>query len=103
PDERMRAEDYYSPDPTAPDRHYSKMAAVLEGCDFDRVAYRIGGSTFRSTDMTHWLALDTLARALADAGFEAGEGLPRANTGVVIGNPLTGEFSRANLLRLRWP
>jgi len=103
PDERMRAEDYYSPDPTAPDRHYSKMAAVLEGFDFDRVAYRIGGSTFRSTDMTHWLALDTVARALADAGFEAGEGLPRANTGVVIGNTLTGEFSRANLLRLRWP
>jgi enediyne polyketide synthase len=103
PDERMRAEDYYSPDPTAPDRHYSKMAAVLEGFDFDRVGYRIGGSTFRSTDMTHWLALDTVARALADAGFDHGEGLPRPNTGVVIGNTLTGEFSRANLLRLRWP
>ncbi|MBS2550804.1 SDR family NAD(P)-dependent oxidoreductase [Catenulispora sp. NL8] len=103
PDERMRAEDYYSPDPAAPDRHYSKMAAVLEGFDFDRVGYRIGGSTFRSTDMTHWLALDTVARALDDAGFPAGEGLPRQNTGVVIGNTLTGEFSRANLLRLRWP
>ncbi|ACU75205.1 Erythronolide synthase [Catenulispora acidiphila DSM 44928] len=103
PDERMRAEDYYSPDPTAPDRHYSKMAAVLEGFEFDRVGYRIGGSTFRSTDMTHWLALDTVSRALEDAGFAGGEGLPRANTGVVIGNTLTGEFSRANLMRLRWP
>ncbi|NUR29278.1 MAG: polyketide synthase, partial [Catenulispora sp.] len=103
PDERMRAEDYYSPDPDAPDRHYSKMAAVLEGFDFDRVGYRIGGSTFRSTDMTHWLALDTVARALEDAGFPSGEGLPRQNTGVIIGNTLTGEFSRANLLRLRWP
>jgi enediyne polyketide synthase len=103
PDVRMRADDYYSPDPAAPDRHYARKAAVLEGFEFDRVKYRIGGNTFRSTDMTHWLALDTAARALEDAGFPAGEGLPKASTGVIIGNTLTGEFSRANLMRLRWP
>ncbi|HTI23723.1 MAG TPA: type I polyketide synthase [Kutzneria sp.] len=103
PDERMRAEDYYSPDPQAPDRFYSATAAVIEGWEFDRVAYRIAGSTYRSTDLTHWLALDTAARALIDAGFPAGEGLPKDRTGVIIGNTLTGEFSRANNLRLRWP
>lgn len=59
PDQRMRAEDYYSPDPAAPDRFYSAKAAVIEGFEFDRVRYRVAGSTFRSTDMTHWLALDT--------------------------------------------
>ena len=101
--ERMRAEDYYSTDPAAPDRHYTRMAAVLEGFEFDRVKYRIGGTTFRSTDMTHWLALDTVTRALEDAGFPGAAGLPRARTGVIIGNTLTGEFSRANLMRLRWP
>ncbi|MEO6503641.1 MAG: SDR family NAD(P)-dependent oxidoreductase [Jatrophihabitantaceae bacterium] len=103
PDERMRLEDYYSPDPAAPDRFYSQKAAVIEGFEFDRVKYRVAGSTYRSTDMTHWLALDTAARALADAGFAEGEGLDRKNTGVVIGNSLTGEFSRANVMRLRWP
>ena len=103
PPERMRAEDYYSTDPAAPDRHYTRMAAVLEGFEFDRVKYRIGGTTFRSTDMTHWLALDTVTRALEDAGFPGAAGLPRATTGVIIGNTLTGEFSRANLMRLRWP
>src|SRR5215469_13862137 len=103
PDERMRADDYYSPDPMAPDRHYTRIAAVLEGFEFDRVKYRIGGSTFRSTDMTHWLALDTVTRALEDASFPGGAGLPKATTGVIIGNTLTGEFSRANLMRLRWP
>ncbi len=103
PDERMRLEDYYSPDPTAPDRFYSQKAAVIEGFEFDRVAYRVAGSTYRSTDMTHWLALDTAARALADAGFADGDGLNRKNTGVVIGNSLTGEFSRASMMRLRWP
>ncbi|MFH9862956.1 type I polyketide synthase [Streptomyces sp. NPDC017202] len=103
PDERMRHEDYYSPDPAAPDRHYARKAAVLEGYEFDRVRHRIAGSTFRATDMTHWLALDTVARALQDAGFPDGAGLPAATTGAVLGNSLTGEFSRANLMRLRWP
>ncbi|MDN3292811.1 type I polyketide synthase [Streptomyces ficellus] len=103
PDERMRHEDYYSPDPAAPDRHYARKAAVLEGFEFDRVEHRVAGSTFRATDMTHWLALDTVAQALRDAGFPEGGGLPAATTGAVLGNSLTGEFSRANLMRLRWP
>lgn len=103
PDERMNSEDYYSPDPAAPDRFYSAKAAVIEGWEFDRVKFKIAGSTYRSTDLTHWLALDTVSRALEDAGFPDGKGLPLATTGVVIGNTLTGEFSRANLLRLRWP
>ena len=103
PDERMNRADYYSPDPDAPDRFYTSKAAVLRGFDFDRVKYKVAGSTFRSTDMTHWLALDVAANALADAGFPEGEGLPRQATGVVLGNSLTGEFSRANLMRLRWP
>src|SRR5439155_25374458 len=65
--------------------------------------HRIAGSTFRSTDMVHWLALDTASRALEDAGFPEGSGLGGANTGVVIGNSLNGEFSRVNTMRLRWP
>ncbi|MFJ1764952.1 SDR family NAD(P)-dependent oxidoreductase [Amycolatopsis sp. NPDC088138] len=103
PDERMNRADYYSPDPKAPDRFYAQKAAVLRDYEFDRVAHKVAGSTFRSTDTTHWLALDVAAAALADAGFPEGEGAPRTATGVVVGNSLTGEFSRANVLRLRWP
>ena len=103
PDERMNQADYYDPDPEAPDKFYSPKAAVLRDYEFDRVAYRVAGSTFRSTDMTHWLALQVAGEALADAGFPRAEGLPKGGTGVVLGNSLTGEFSRANLMRLRWP
>ncbi|MGN9837128.1 type I polyketide synthase [Nonomuraea sp. H19] len=103
PDERMRLDDYWDPDPTTPDRFYAKTAAVIEGYTFDRVAHRIAGSTYRSADLTHWLALDMAGQALADAGFPGAEGLPKERTGVVVGNTLTGEFSRANALRLRWP
>src|SRR5579859_3711597 len=102
-DERLRLDDYWSADPAAPDKFYTRKAAVIEGYEFDRVKYKIAGSTFRTTDLTHWLALDTAARALDDAGFTDGEGLPKRNTSVVVGNSLTGEFTRANLMRLRWP
>jgi enediyne polyketide synthase len=103
PQERLRAEDYFSPNRTAPDCTYSFEAAVIEGYEFDRVAFRVVGSTYRSADLAHWLALDVAARALEDAGFPDGKGLPRETTGVLLGNSLTGEFSRSNIMRLRWP
>ena len=103
PPERLRLEDYFSADPHAPDATYATEAAVIEGYEFDRVAFRVVGSTFRAADLAHWLALDVAARALADAGFPEGTDLPRETTGVLLGNTLTGEFSRANTLRLRWP
>lgn len=103
PDERMSRADYWSPDPAAPDRFYADKAAVLRDFEFNRVQYQVGGSTYRSTDLTHWLALDVAARALADAGYPDGAGLPKHSTGVVLGNSLTGEFSRANIMRVRWP
>ncbi|MGB2567016.1 type I polyketide synthase [Micromonospora citrea] len=103
PDERMRLSDYWDADRSVPDRFYARNAAVIEGYEFDRMKFRIAGSTYRSTDLTHWLALDVAASALGDAGFPMGEDLPRERTGVVVGNTLTGEFSRANVLRLRWP
>jgi enediyne polyketide synthase len=103
PDQRLRLQDYWSADPAAPDRFYARKAALLEGYEFDRIRYRVPGSTYRTTDLTHWLALDTAARALADAGFPEGEGLPRESTAVIVGNTLTGEFARANVMRVRWP
>jgi enediyne polyketide synthase len=103
PDVRMRLQDYWNPDPAAPDAFYARTAAVIEGYRFDRLAYKVAGSTYRSTDLTHWLALDVAAQALADAGFPNGDDLPRERTGVIVGNSLTGEFARANQLRLRWP
>src|SRR5262245_2469682 len=103
PDERLRLADYFSDDPGAPDSTYSTCAAVIEDYEFDRIRFRVSGSTFRAVDLTHWLALDVAAQALADAGFGDSEGAHREFTGVYLGNTLAGEFSRANLMRLRWP
>jgi enediyne polyketide synthase len=103
PSERLRLEDYLSTDRNAPDRTYSGEAALIENYEFDRVRFRVAGNTFRSADLAHWVALDIADRALIDGGFSNGETLPRETTGVFLGNTLTGEFSRASLMRLRWP
>src|SRR6185503_10256735 len=103
PAERMRGEDYFSANREAADRTYALEAAVIEGYEFDRVKFKVVGTTFRSADLAHWLALDVASRALDDAGFPEAQGLPRDAVGVVLGNTLTGEFSRAGLMRYRWP
>jgi len=103
PAERLNLADYFSENPATPDAIYCNQAAVIEGYEFDRVKYRVAGSTYRSTDLTHWLALDVATQALEDAGFPHGSGLSKERTGVLVGNTLTGEFSRAALMRLRWP
>lgn len=100
PPERLNLDDYR---PDGADSIYPIEAAVLTDYAFDRARFRVPADTYAVTDLTHWLALDIADRALADAGFPNGEGLPREATGVVVGNTLTGEFSRAALMRLRWP
>src|SRR3954451_23017469 len=64
---------------------------------------RVPGPASRAADVAHWLALDVALRALADAGAAGGDGLPRDTTGVLLGNTLTGELTRAGTMRLRWP
>ena len=103
PPERLRIEDYWSSHRSAEDATYSVEAALIEGYTFDRVRFRVSASQYRSADVAHWLALDVASQALTDAGFEGGAGLPRETTGVLLANTLTGDTSRANVMRLRWP
>ncbi len=102
PDQRFSLSDYYDPDPSAPDKTYCSKAALIDGFSFDWIAHRIPKSSFLSSDIVHWLALDVSLQALADAGF-TGENVPKERSGVILGNTLTGEQTRAEGLRLRWP
>jgi enediyne polyketide synthase len=103
PPGRLNLAEYYRSDPTTSDATYSSRAALLEGWRFDRAAFGIDQAVYHASDPAHWLALETAARALAAAGLPAGAGLDRDRTGVIIGNTLAGDSSRANALRLRWP
>jgi enediyne polyketide synthase len=100
--ERRLGREYEDPDPLAPDKTYLTRAAVIDGFSFDWVARRVPKRVFEAADLVHWLALEMAIRAIEDAGYDRAT-LPRERTGVIIGNTLTGELSRASGLRLRWP
>lgn len=87
-----------------PDGLYPIEAALIEGYAFDRERFLVPLSAFEGTDLTHWLALDLADRALAElpVGWADDQAL-KDRCAVVVANTLTGEFSRANLLRYRWP
>jgi len=102
PDQRLPLKDYQNSDRTLPDLTYGTEAALIDGFDFPWQSYRIPKRTYESTDLAQWLALEVSLRTIRDAGYEPGD-LPRDSTGVILGNTLTGEFTRSHLLRLRWP
>ena len=104
PPERLRLDDYFSADRSAPDSHLrdrggaSSKATSSTACASASRAAPSAPPTSRTGSRS-----TSRPQALADAGLPDGEGLPREATGVFVGNTLTGEFSRANMLRLRWP
>lgn len=102
PEKRLPLSEYYDRDPTVPDKTYGDRAAVIDGFEFDWVSKRIPKLTFESTDIVHWLALDVALQALEDAGYSR-DSVPTERSGVILGNTLTGENTRSNTMRLRWP
>ena len=103
PPARIDLADYYQADLAMSDATYSTRAGLLEGWQFECDAFGIEPAAYFAADPAHWLALETTARALAAAGLPEGTGLEKDRTGVIIGNTLAGDTSRANALRVRWP
>ncbi len=99
---RLNLADYSAEAQTA-DNIMPVLAALLDDYEFDRSRFHISGDAFAATDLTHWLALDVASQALEDAKLRHAPADQRERTAVYVGNSLTGEFSRANLMRLRWP
>lgn len=101
--EKRLGSSYFSENGLSPDTVYSRTAALLKNYQFDRNKFNVSKNNYQTADLAHWLALDVAAETLANASL--GNLLPeiKERTGVIIGNTLTGEQTRANLLRLRWP
>ncbi|MGJ5672489.1 MAG: SDR family NAD(P)-dependent oxidoreductase [Nostochopsis sp.] len=102
PNQRLPISDYYDPDPDVPDKTYGSRMAVIDGFEFDWVKWRIPKSVVDSADIAQWLALEVAIQAAEDAGYNR-TNIPTERTGVLLGNTLTGEFSRSTSMRMRWP
>ena len=99
---RLPLTDYYDRNKKIVDKTYSRLGAFIDGFIFDWKQKRIPKAIFDSADLVHWLALDVAEQALIDSGYTQGQ-VPKERIGVIVGNSMNGEISRANSLRLRWP
>lgn len=102
PQQRLDVAEYGSASREDRDKTYITRAALIDGFEFDWKANRVPKAAFEATDPSHWLALTTAIKAIEDGGVDL-DAVGRDRVGVILGNSLTGEVSRANLLRLRWP
>lgn len=78
-------EDYYDPDPSAPDRTYGKRGGFIPKVDFDPVEFGVPPSTLPATDTAQLLALIVAQRVLSDATSGHLRDFDRARTSVILG------------------
>ena len=96
-------EDYYDPDPAAPDRTYARRGAFLSPVPFDPLEFGVPPAIVPATDTAQLLALLVARAALRD---HAGGPLPpeaRARTSVILGVTSGQELLGTMVSRLQRP
>ena len=85
PSSRWNIEDYYDPNPAAPDKTYCKRGGFIPDIDFDPIEFGLPPNILEVTDVSQLLALVVARDALEDAGYGEGREFERDLTGVILG------------------
>jgi acyl transferase domain-containing protein len=96
-------EDYYDPDPAAPDKTYARRGAFLDPIDFDALGWGVPPSTLPATDTSQLLALIVAQRVLEDALREQFESMDRSRVSVILGVTSAQELLSSMVSRLQRP
>ncbi|MCB9143590.1 MAG: SDR family NAD(P)-dependent oxidoreductase [Anaerolineales bacterium] len=102
PPERWDPADYYDPDPSAPDKSYSKIGGWVRGFEFDWKRFRIPPRVAAAMDEGQQWAVTIAAEALADYGYPD-RPLDTERTGVILGTAMGGEQHYITTLRVLFP
>lgn len=78
-------DDYYDPDPSAPDKTYCKRGAFISPVDFDPMEFGLPPNAVPSTDTTQILALMVAQRLLEDVSQGSLASLDRERISVILG------------------
>jgi acyl transferase domain-containing protein/NAD(P)-dependent dehydrogenase (short-subunit alcohol dehydrogenase family) len=83
------AADYFDADPKSPDRTYAQSGGFLSPVNFNPMEFGIAPKDIEATDTSQLLSLVAAQRALADAGYAAGNQqgrkFDRERTSVILG------------------
>ncbi|MEP0751869.1 acyltransferase domain-containing protein [Trichocoleus sp. Lan] len=85
PPSRWRIEDYYDPDPKAPDKTYCKRGGFIPDIDFDPMEFGLPPNILEVTDVAQMLSLVVAKQAMEDAGYGESRDFNRKGTGVILG------------------
>ena len=94
-------EDYYDPDPKAPDKTYAKRGGFLSPVSFDPLEFGVPPSIVPATDTSQLLALIVAQRVLEDAARE--NQIDRARVSVILGVTSGQELLASMVSRLQRP
>ncbi|MDZ7845150.1 MAG: beta-ketoacyl synthase N-terminal-like domain-containing protein [Anaerolineales bacterium] len=85
PPSRWDPEEYYDPDPGAPDKTYCKRGGFIPPIDFDPLEFGLPPNLLEVTDSSQLLGLVVARDAMEDAGYGLDREFNRQETGVVLG------------------
>ncbi len=102
PPDRWSIADYYDPDPTAPDKTYSKIGGWVRGYQFDWKRYRIPPKVAAAMDEGQQWAVSIADEALSDYGYP-NRPLDTERTGVILGTAMGGELHYITQQRVAFP
>jgi acyl transferase domain-containing protein/acyl carrier protein len=103
PATHWRVEDYYDPDPSAPDKIYSRRGAFLTPIDFSPLHFGIPPATLPAIDSVQLLALEVAERVVTDMASRAFASVDRDRIGVILGVASTTEMVTEMAGRLQAP
>ena len=102
PPGRWSIADYYDPDPSAPDKTYSKIGGWVRGFTFDWKRFKIPPRVAAAMDEGQQWAVTIAAETLADYGYPE-RPLDTDRTGVILGTAMGGELHYITHQRVVFP
>ena len=103
PETHWLVNDYYDPDPKAPDKTYAKRGAFLGNVDFDAMAFGIPPTIAPATDTSQLLALILAQRVLNDAAQGQFDAIDKSRISVILGVTSAQELLATMIGRLQRP
>ena len=85
PPSRWNIDDYYDPDPSKPDKTYSKRGGFIPDINFNPLEFGLPPHILEVTDVSQLLSLVVAKEAMEDAGYGEASDVIRKCTGVVLG------------------
>lgn len=103
PPSRWNPEDYYDPNPLAPDKTYSKRGGFVPDLDFNPMEFGLPPNLLEVTDISQLLSLVVAKQALEDSGYGESSNFNREQAGIILGVTAGRQLATPLSTRLQYP